>query len=131
MQKKIKFITLLSLIFSFCYSINFEDLIVKLEEKDKSVKTLKAQYTQLINIVDTEETFVLESEFVFLFPDKLKLEVKSPFQQTIVISNSKLYLKNKVDNTIQVVKIKILKEKKRLSQMYHLQANTLYKNMKI
>ncbi len=95
---KIGLITILSV--NFIHAIKFDTLISDLEKKDLSITKIKAQYRQFINIVDLEEIYTIESEFIYMFPDQLRLEIKEPFQQIIVVKGNNLYLKNKNENII-------------------------------
>ncbi|MFQ3675671.1 MAG: outer-membrane lipoprotein carrier protein LolA [Endomicrobiia bacterium] len=108
MKKCFKIINLIVgtiLICDTIYSKNFESLIKELEKKDATITKIKADYKQTINIVDLNQTYVIDSEFIFVFPDKLRIEITNPFKQSIVVNNKKLFIKNANEDIIYTTNV--------------------------
>ncbi len=96
--KYIIFLIFLQIIDIFC--IEYSKLISLLEEKDKSITKLKAEYTQIINFLDLNETYIIESSFIYIRPDKLKIELSSPTRQTIIVDTKTLCIFDHDTNTL-------------------------------
>jgi outer membrane lipoprotein-sorting protein len=81
------------------FSIEYKELIEKLAEVDQKIEKIKAEYTQLINFVDLNEVYELKAKFIFVKPDKLKVEVYEPVKQIIVADSKRIEVKD-VNNDI-------------------------------
>lgn len=81
-------------------AIDFNELINKIQQQDEKIQKIKAEYYQTINIIDLNETYFLKADFVFLKPDKLKVNVYEPIQQIIVADSKKICVKNINENTV-------------------------------
>jgi len=79
---KIKFF-LIFIFFGKLLSIEYKELIEKLAQIDQQINKIKCEYTQLITFVDLNEVYELKAKFVFIKPDKLKVEVYDPVKQII------------------------------------------------
>lgn len=91
MQMKVKVLFILVLFISnYLFSLTFKELVKKLEEKDNEIKKLKADYVQLIHFLDLNETYVLNARFLYVYPEKLRVDIESPFQQIIIVDSKKL-----------------------------------------
>ncbi len=82
------------------YPLDFDKIVLELENKDKSITQLKADYTQTINFIDLREIVELEATFIYLRPDKLKIEIKKPFNQTIIVKNKDIWIKVHQTNVV-------------------------------
>jgi len=108
MKKYFKIINLIIgtvLICETIYPKNFESLMKELEKKDATIAKIKADYKQTIIIVDLNQMYEIDSEFIFVFPDKLRIEITNPFKQSIVVNNRKLLIKNANENIIYVTNV--------------------------
>jgi len=81
------------------FSIEYKELIEKLAEVDQKIEKIKSEYTQLINFVDLNEVYELKAKFIFVKPDKLKVEVYEPIKQIIVADSKRIEVKD-VNNDI-------------------------------
>jgi outer membrane lipoprotein-sorting protein len=81
------------------FSIEYKELIEKLAEVDQKIEKIKSEYTQLINFVDLNEVYELKAKFIFVKPDKLKVEVYEPIKQIIVADSNRIEVKD-VNNDI-------------------------------
>jgi outer membrane lipoprotein-sorting protein len=81
------------------FSIEYKELIEKLAEVDQKIEKIKAEYIQLINFVDLNEVYELKAKFIFVKPDKLKVEVYEPVKQIIVVDSKRIEVKD-VNNDI-------------------------------
>jgi outer membrane lipoprotein-sorting protein len=81
------------------FSIEYKELIKKLAEVDQKIEKIKSEYTQLINFVDLNEVYELKAKFIFVKPDKLKVEVYEPIKQIIVADSKRIEVKD-VNNDI-------------------------------
>ncbi|MCS7228216.1 MAG: hypothetical protein NZ839_04555, partial [Endomicrobia bacterium] len=92
-----KTIPLLTTIISFFvvnfYGIEYKELLSKLQQQDEKIEKLKVKYRQIINFLDLKEVYELKAEFIYLKPDKLKVNVYEPFQQIIVADSSIILVK--------------------------------------
>lgn len=82
------------------YCISFQELIKKLEEKDEKISKLKADYIQLINFLDLNETYIIKARFIYVSPEKLRIDIDEPFKQIIVINDKSIYVKDVLNDTI-------------------------------
>lgn len=80
--------------------IEYKDLIEKLKQQDEKIEKLKVEYTQLINFLDLKEVYELKADFVFLKPDKIKVNIYEPFQQIIVVDKNKILIKDVNQNVV-------------------------------
>jgi outer membrane lipoprotein-sorting protein len=103
--KIINLVVVTLLVYKINYAKNFDLLIKELEKKDATITKIKEDYKQVITMDDLEQTYVIDSEFIFLFPDKLRIEIKSPFRQSIVVNNKKLFMKNANEDIIYATNI--------------------------
>lgn len=85
---------------SFLLCIEYKDLIEKLKQQDEKIEKLKVEYTQLINFLDLKEVYELKADFVFLKPDKIKVNIYEPFQQIIVVDKNKILIKDVNQNVV-------------------------------
>ncbi len=92
---------LLSFIFlNNLFSIEYKELIDKLQQLDQQMTKLRSEYTQLINFVDLNETYELKAKFVFVKPDKIKVEVYEPIKQIVVANSNKIEVKDTINDII-------------------------------
>ncbi len=82
------------------FSIEYKELIDKLQQLDQQITKIKSEYTQLINFVDLNEVYELKAKFVFVKPDKLKVEVYEPIKQEIVADSEKIEVKDLINDVI-------------------------------
>ncbi|MFN3551125.1 MAG: LolA family protein [Endomicrobiia bacterium] len=100
-QKVIKIFLLILFVFnSWLFSLTFKELIKKLEDNDNKIKKLKAEYVQLIHFLDLNETYVLKAKFIYEYPEKLRIDIQSPFKQIIVVNDKKLFAKDVLNDVI-------------------------------
>ncbi len=83
LTNKIKFF-LIFIFFGKLLAIEYKELIEKLAQVDQQINKIRSEYTQLINFVDLNEVYELKAKFVFVKPDKLKVEVYDPVKQIII-----------------------------------------------
>ncbi len=101
MQRLIKIFLFMFFVFNnFLFSLTFKELIKKLEDKDKEIIKLKANYMQLIHFLDLNETYILKANFIYEYPEKLRIDIKYPFEQIIVVNNKKLLAKDVLNDVI-------------------------------
>lgn len=93
------------------FSIGYKELIEKIQQQDKKIEKIKANYTQLVNLVELKEEYILKATFIYKRPNKLKVYVYEPFQQIIVAYNNKIYVKDILSNTIYKFSVKKYFEK--------------------
>ena len=96
---KIKFF-LIFIFFGKLLSIEYKELIEKLAQIDQQINKIKCEYTQLITFVDLNEVYELKAKFVFIKPDKLKVEVYDPVKQIIIADTKKIEVKDVTNDII-------------------------------
>lgn len=97
---KFIFVTILVLLSTYIYGIEYKELIEKLKQQDENITKLRAEYYQLINFVDLKEVYELKARFVYQKPDNLKLYIDEPVKQVILVDKDKILVKDVVNNII-------------------------------
>ncbi|MCX7956350.1 MAG: outer-membrane lipoprotein carrier protein LolA [Endomicrobia bacterium] len=103
--KKINIFIYLSIIFIFfnytlVLCVDLKGLIERIYEKEKQINTIKADYTQTINFVDLKEIYEIKAGFLFVKPDKVRIDVIVPLRQTIVADSNSIKVKDNITNVI-------------------------------
>jgi len=101
MKNKIMLILIsMLIIIDSLYCLSFQELVKKLEEKDEKISKLKADYIQLINFLDLNETYIIKARFIYVSPKKLRIDIDEPFKQIIVVNDKSIYVKDVLNDTI-------------------------------
>jgi len=99
-NKRLLILTFIVIIIDNLHCITFQELIKKLEEKDEKILKLKAEYVQVINFLDLNETYVLKAKFIYISPDKLRVEIEEPFKQIIIVNDKSIYVKDVINDIV-------------------------------
>ena len=77
---------------SFCQdnSQKLKEILAKMEEADKNIKTFETDYTQEIFYSATSETQNITGNLKYKKPDSIYIEQKAPQEQRIYIENKKV-----------------------------------------
>ncbi len=112
LKNPLKMLTISLYIFlNFVLGIEYKELIEKIQQQDQNIKKIKAEYTQLVNLIELKEEYILKATFIYKKPNKLKVYVHEPFQQIIVADNDKIYVKDILTNTVYKFSVKKYFEK--------------------
>lgn len=93
------------------YCIEYKDLLEKLKQQDEKIERLKVEYTQLINFINLQEVYELKADFLYVKPDKLKVNIYEPIKQTIVADSKQILVKDVTKNVVYKVDPKKFFEK--------------------
>jgi len=80
-------------------AVELKDLVAMLRAKDAAIVRLKADYRQLITFTDLDETYSIVASFVYVKPDRLRLDITAPMRQTIIVSSGVLWVDDFTSNT--------------------------------
>ncbi|MCX7910515.1 MAG: outer-membrane lipoprotein carrier protein LolA [Endomicrobia bacterium] len=99
-KKNFKFFLIFFLTLNFSFSIELKDLIEKIKQKESQINSIKANYSQIINFVDLNEVYEIKADFLYVRPDKVKVEIYSPIRQIIVADSNVIYVKDILNDII-------------------------------
>lgn len=99
-KKNFKFFLIFFLTLNFSFSIELKDLIEKIKQKESQINSIKANYSQIINFVDLNEVYEIKADFLYVRPDKVKIELYSPIRQIIVADSNVIYVKDILNDII-------------------------------
>lgn len=69
---------------TFSFSITTDELLSRLQEKEKEIKDIEFEYVQLIHFALTDETNIIYASLKFKKPDKLLINFMRPEEQILL-----------------------------------------------
>ncbi len=88
------------ILFGTAFSIEYKELIEKIQQQEQKIEKIKSDYIQLVNLVELKEEYILKASFIYKRPNKIKVYVYEPFRQIIIADNQEIYVKDIDTDTI-------------------------------